>query len=573
MTLENERISLLWPNLTYKEKYNGLINVSERAMTDLGIDHLMRALSIDSRYNDATRELLVNLCNDEEVLRYRLDVLDDFYRSPGLAAEFERVLPLIRKLDSFKDRRNLLNADHLRNISWRSGTLEIYVQCIDSLKNTMDRYADKIVSAGLRRLQTQVNDIAGSETFTALKKELPEFRRAMDSISSVTIGVNLDPELKPAEAVFLTVEPKPFTKKKSSLLSNLLGLKLTPDDSQGVPLYQNIMKINNSALEQALMKCLEEVFQSSILSIDQALQKYVHYQTDFITALEFDLAFFIGAHRFLSKLTKAGFTVCKPKPAPAGERVFRTDHLVDVILCNGFIQQLPDTNLNRTVIGNAIEFPPGGSIFILTGPNQGGKTTYTRSIGIAQLLFQAGIFVPSKEAEISPVDWIFTHFCEEEKPNTNNGRLGDESMKLAEIFKQATEQSLLLLNESLSSTSPRDSYFLARDVIKGIKLIGCRAVFATHILELAAKCDEINEELPGESKLISMVACVDVPEGDKVAHSIASAKRTFKIVPGPPSQMSFAKDIARKYGISFEQIVETLGQRKQETGKLEQPVG
>jgi DNA mismatch repair ATPase MutS len=234
--------------------------------------------------------------------------------------------------------------------------------------------------------------------------------------------------------------------------------------------------------------------------------------------------------------------------------------MIDVNLALGLTRQHPGIELHRTIVANDVEFGPDGRVFILTGPNQGGKTTYTRAIGVAHILCQAGLFVPGSRAVLSPVDGLYTHFSEEEKPNIDNGRLGEESRRLHGIFMNATRHSLILLNESLSSTSSRDSLYVARDIVKAMKVLGCRAVYATHLLELAAGVDPINAELPGDDLVISMVAGVE-RERDEESRPGQKARRTYKIKPGPPNEMSFAKDIARLYGISFDQIVQTLRER------------
>lgn len=100
---------------------------------------------------------------------------------------------------------------------------------------------------------------------------------------------------------------------------------------------------------------------------------------------------------------------------------------------------------------------------------------------------------------------------------------------------------------------------MARDIVKGMRVLGLRAVYATHLLDLADSAEAINSEVPGDSLLISMVAGVEKESG--VSGNAAAAKRTYKVKPGPPGDMSYAKDIARLHGISFEQIIDTLKQR------------
>ena len=135
------------------------------------------------------------------------------------------------------------------------------------------------------------------------------------------------------------------------------------------------------------------------------------------------------------------------------------------------------------------------------------------------------------------------------------GRLGEEAHRLSEVFQKASRYSLVLLNETLSTTSPGECLYLARDIVRALKLLGVRAVYATHLHELAET--EAFEDTTSDSPVVSLVAGTapdqTTPE---------SVRRTYKIVPAPPTGMSFAKDIARKYGISFEQLSQVLQERK-----------
>jgi DNA mismatch repair ATPase MutS len=210
--------------------------------------------------------------------------------------------------------------------------------------------------------------------------------------------------------------------------------------------------------------------------------------------------------------------------------------------------------LGEQVVMNDVALEPGAGIFILTGPNRGGKTTFTQGIGLAQVLAQSGLCVPAAEAVVSPVDLVLTHFPREEHGEMETGRLGEEATRLASIFGAITRHSLVLLNESLSSTSPGESLYLAEDIIKAFRLVGCRAVFATHLHELAARAQLINEEIEGESLVLSVVAGSEPHNGE--------VKRTYRILPGPPVGRSFARDIADRHGISFEKLLETLRGRK-----------
>jgi DNA mismatch repair ATPase MutS len=236
------------------------------------------------------------------------------------------------------------------------------------------------------------------------------------------------------------------------------------------------------------------------------------------------------------------------------DRVFTARGFYNVVMAVRMRDMEGGRALAGQVVTNDVALEPGAGIFILTGPNRGGKTTFTQGIGLAQVLAQSGLCVPAAEAVVSPVDLVLTHFPREESAEMGAGRLGEEATRLASIFGAITRHSLVLLNESLSSTSPGESLYLAEDIIRAFRLLGCRAVFATHLHELAARAQLINEEIEGESSVLSVVAGSEPHNGE--------VKRTYRIQPGPPVGRSFARDIADRHGISFEKLLQTLRGRK-----------
>jgi DNA mismatch repair ATPase MutS len=209
------------------------------------------------------------------------------------------------------------------------------------------------------------------------------------------------------------------------------------------------------------------------------------------------------------------------------------------------------------IVANPIHFGvEAGRVWVLTGPNRGGKTTYTRAVGVAQVLFQAGLFVPAASALMSPVDAIFTHFPAREDPRPGMGRLDIEAERLFAIFREATPRSLILLNEALSGTSALEALDLARGLVRGLRLLGARAIYVTHLHELASEVEEINESTPGDGRVGSLLAELEIEDGVD-----GGARRTYRIVARPPTGVSFAAEIAEQHGISYTQLAKLLRER------------
>ena len=204
--------------------------------------------------------------------------------------------------------------------------------------------------------------------------------------------------------------------------------------------------------------------------------------------------------------------------------------------------------IDDEVVPNDITFDSETSIFVLTGPNRGGKSVVTCAVGLAQAMMQLGMFVPAAEAVISPADGIFTHFPTGSDDTIDKGRLGEECARLMSIFDKISESSLVLLDESLSSTGSYEASYIAAEVLAGLAKFRCRCLFSTHLHELAAEIDSINEKSEGEGggRIDTLVA------------GIYDGKRSFKIVRAKPDGKSYARDIAEKYGLTYENIIKRI---------------
>lgn len=533
-------------------------------MADLNLDSIVRALCIDGRYERTAREIIHNPAGDARVIVYRQEIIDDLLRSPGLVERLETVLGIIVNLERYMNEPQWQESE-LRRVAWRLSELENYVDCVTHLHSMLEEVGHDLRSEGLRRLRVLVAALVEQDTFHALKAELPALLAQIRSLKSVTIGVNLDEQLRPVAATLLAVNTFRFRGMALSFFNTLFNRRAPKAENEGIaPLHAfnpagdsfvaNLTERDNP-LMQPLFKDLADVLDQVSRPVAQALKRYVQVSGRLLVALEKEIAFYLGAARLIRQMRACGLAMCQPDIAPAEERACSLRDMYNINLALRLVSERQESDLSADIVTNQVEFGPAGRIFILTGPNRGGKTTYTQAVGLAQVMMQAGLYVPASSARMSAVDGIFTHFAADEKPDLEAGRLGEESKRLSEIFAAATRHSLILMNESLSSTSAGESLYLARDVVRVLRLLGARAIFATHLHELAADAEAINAETPGDSSVISMVSMVTL-EGDG-----ETARRTYKIVPGPPMGMSYAREIAARYGISFNQLAAALRAR------------
>jgi DNA mismatch repair ATPase MutS len=301
---------------------------------------------------------------------------------------------------------------------------------------------------------------------------------------------------------------------------------------------------------------LANVLDTVCQPIARALRQYVDLQSGFLAALSGDIAFYLAAMRLMTRLHQSGLPLCRPAIAPMSERVFTLRQGYNLNLALHLLKQptAATDGVADRIVKNDVQMNDQARILILTGPNQGGKTTYTQMVGLCQVLAQAGLWVPAAAACISPVDGLYSHYPMEETLTTATGRFGDEAQRLSRIFVTATRHSLILLNESLASTSPGESLYIAQDIVRILRRMGTRAIFGTHFHALAADVDGLNASTAGDSRIVSLVA-------SRLEASEDGRRRSYKIVPGRPIGRSYAREIAAQYGISYDQLTERLQQR------------
>jgi hypothetical protein len=555
-------LSLLWPPRLDRPAPRQTPRLTASAARDLDLERTVAALSADYGYAPRIRDILLQLADDPDVIRYRQDALTDLVEMPALFDPLEAILPTVHALDSFPFGGHP-DQSELREVVWRIGQLEAYVEVVKGLRAAFEGLPREPRSEAWRALRDLTARIEQEETFQRLAAELPEMLDKVRSIASVTIGVNLDDHLRPVEATLLAINNRKFRGFSPSLFTTLFGREGDAVEWEGIASlhtarptgaarFQGI-EVENPML-YPLFRDLAQVLKRVSRPIASALHHYARVNTRFLNDLGAELAFYLGAARLIGRIRASGLPMTRPEIAPHEDRVCEIEGAYNLNLALRFLDRARDGRLNGAVVLNDVTFGPEGRVFVLTGPNQGGKTTYTQAVGLAQVLAQAGLYVPGQRARLSPADGVFTHFPVEERPEMEAGRLGEEAGRLSDIFARATRHSLILLNESLASTSPGESLYLARDVLRILRLLGARAIFATHLHDLAAGCEEINAETPGDSAIISLVSVAEEDGAGEI-------RQTFRIAHGPPRGRSYAREIASRYGISYEQLERLLRER------------
>ncbi len=550
--------SLLYPEGINEssDQQSLFLELSPSAAHDLRLDELISAFTSDRESRKEIQSLFYRLPRDSGVISYRQAVLEDLLAHPELTEKLASLLPVIHSLFEFSH-QSRSEMSWLHEVVRRAEELQNIINCFEGMGQILDAMGEGIHSEGLRKLQEEIGTARRDLVYQNLVRELPVMLSRLQSSASITIGVNLDSRLRPVQATLLSVNEKPFTDQ--SLLNRLFGVQTGQAgiaSLHSVP--QQVAGLDGPVdpLMVPLFADLAKVLEKTAIPIADQLNRYASIHGNLFTDLRQALIFYLGAVRFIRQLQKLGLPMCRPQIAPTGERRCDVKDSYNVHLA--LRQPGTENGMGSDIVLNDLLLEPEGGILILTGPNGGGKTTYMQGAGVVHILAQLGCHVPGRQAVISPLDQLFTHFPLEEKPESGTGRFGEEAMRLGKIFEQITRHSLVLLNETLSSTNFSESLYLAQDIVRILRRVGARAIFSTHLHELAGRVEELNESVPGDSKIISVVSSpVDV----SMKADGPEMRRRFKLEMRPPLGQSYAREIAGRYGISYQQLEDVLSKR------------
>jgi len=497
-------------------------------------------------------QLFKSPCTSREVLEYRLDTMQDFVENQWLVDNFKELVKMMVFIQNCSKKEfSNLNGIHVQTCFFEQASK--YVNLILGIKECLDSGKESIRSTGLKRLLRHAEMIVHQHDFKAMMEDIKRIEEEYKNISELYLEFGYYEGLK--DIVINMDNAKKNTAVKEPLISKLLkyGSSFLEDwDENYCSIYYDA---RFSRLEEIIFEKLQVKEPAIFESLHAFYTKYSDNSIEDICELKVEAEFYIKFSELVCRMERLGLKFCKPKIADSQRENTKIECLYDLSLA---LQMLEDgkSELSTNIVCNDLCFDEHGEIFIVTGPNKGGKTTYIRSVGIAQVLFQAGCFVPALRAKMGIVDVVHTHFPEEETLGIDKGRLGEEAERISVIIKNSTSKSLVLLNETFSSTRSIDGYFLGRDVLKILMKLKCKGIYVTHFGELADDIDALNQEVQEGSQLACLTAGIEDTDGKGVTRN-----RTFRIKRMKAVGLGYSKDIVLKHGLSSEQIIELLKKR------------
>ena len=566
--MKQSKLSILFPRqeeVIYRE-------IPEESWHDLGLDALTEKVAGQPLEVQLLRRVMMSLTPDPQVAAYRSDVFEDIFRHPEIR---ERLIKLLDKVKMFYDygvvNRHEGDETGIWDLMHRLEEYHDYILTVEAIRECL---SDKdLVSEGLTALRDSVDRIYQDQGFAALRRDVEEMHIAASEIRSLTVGINVNDRFEAVSMGLVSVNGKPFT--KSNLLKNFLASVAPRDEIRKEAEWSGSYNFYPANTEVGLFESVGQLAQTAIVlrnplvamslaripqsdgsanvprQMDNAasmltsriarklrdtLGQYLNVSVKEMADLIPELVFYTRWAEYIEKKQKEGWHFCKPQARLHREGVagMEAEGLYNL--------KLIATEKPESVVRNNLTFDPEKRVYILTGANRGGKTTVTQAVGQLFILAQSGLPVPAERFSYDPADSVLTHFPADEDKTLDLGRLGEECRRFRELFLRCTPDTILLLNETFATTSFEEGYFIAADAVRALLNRGTRTIFNTHMHKLAQDLDTVINTGDAEGKAVSLVA--ETKEG---VHS-------FRVIIAPPEGQSFARDIAEKYGVTYESL-------------------
>ncbi len=483
--------------------------------TDLNLDQIVAAVTAGrDEYN--LKPFFYFPLNRTDDIEYRHEVMQDLES----ATLFERVKSFTQKMRAMREQ--LVQADDLvhrhQKEAWFLDAVEIYCDAVNCFADDLSNEAVK--SRGFLAFHKYLANYVQSDGFTALLAETKKIRADLAAAKYCVLlkGDSFKVRKYELESDYSAEVEETFEKFKRGAVK---------DYRVEFPWWPQMNHI-----ELKILDFVARLYPETFSNLDSFRSDKDNFVDEAISAFDREIQFYIAFIEHTATLKRAGLKFCYPRVANDSKEVYDYDGY-DLALAHKLVGE------GSSIVCNDFHLKDAERIIVVTGPNQGGKTTFARTFAQLHYLAALGCPIPGREARLFLFDRLFTHFGREEDIKNQRGKLEDDLVRINSILEQATSNSIIVLNEIFTSTTLQDAIFLSRKVMEKITEYDSLCVWVTFIDELAF----FNEQT------VSMISTV-VPENP--------AQRTFKILRRPAHGHSYAISIAEKYRLTYESLKERI---------------
>lgn len=450
----------------------------------------------------ARRAILLSL-GDPDSIVYRQHVLADCLEHSQLIRQMYD-----DALDALKSAREIhfylsssAPPDLILSVSAR--TIEAYVDFLKKLRAIAEEHVGEFHSEGFSRFFAALGEELNDEYLRTLSDCLRDVQFSNGALLSAKLGQG-------NKGVDYVVRKSPEQSWRERLFGerSAYSFSLHPRDESG-------------------FKALSDIQAKGLNNVANAVAQSRDHLQIFFTMLRGELAFYIGCLNLHARLNEKGEAVCFPEPQPLNVPALTVEGLYDVAL---------SLHLQQPVVGNDVS-GDGKALIMITGANQGGKSTFLRSVGLAQLMMQSGMFVPAQSFRANVTAGIFTHYKREEDVTMTSGKLDEELSRMSEIADHIGSGCMLLCNESFGATNEREGSEIARQVARAMIEAHVKVIYVTHLYDLASR-------LYGENLANALFLRPEIG---------LDGQRTYRLHEAEPLPTSHGNDsFQRVFGVSLE---------------------
>jgi DNA mismatch repair ATPase MutS len=466
---------------------------------DLELTTLFNAMALgDERILEVAKRTVLGGVNDLDTIHYRQDILRDCLNN---AAIVRNIFELATESIEEERKKGYWGVFRFPGsvLHGAAEVLQMFVGKLQRLRKIVDEHAGEFQSEGFTALFAMLKQELGDEYLARVQDHL----RQLKFRDGVLVSAGLGNGNKGINYILR----KPHDRKQS-----WLQRMFAPQP----PAYT----FHLHPRDEAGARALSELKDRGINLVANAVAQSSDHILSFFVMLRTELAFYVGCLNLREQLAKKGEPVCFPSPVAAEQRRHSFQGLYDVCL---------SLSVERSVVGNDVS-GDNTDLMIITGANQGGKSTFLRSIGLAQLMMQCGMFVPAESFRANVCTGLFTHYKREEDTTMKSGKFDEELSRMSAIADHITPNALVLFNESFAATNEREGSEIARQIVCALLDRRIKVCFVTHLYELAHGLHAQRMEnaifLRAERQ----------PDGS----------RTFKLTDGEPLQTTYGEDLYRR---------------------------
>ncbi len=505
--------SILFKKLEDRTKSETLITPA--FFTDLNLDQIINTVTAGRQeYN--LEPFFYTPLNDIDSIQYRHEIMLDLENK----ALFEYIKSFTQKMRTMRE--HLVQADKLhykhQKERWFLDSAQIYCEAVRSLLQNLIHI--DLQSRGFLSFREFLTNYTQSNEFTSLLAKTKKLTSDLSTVKYCMLIKGNSVKVRKCESEFdysADIE-KTFAKFKQDAVKDYrVEFSNSPDMNH---VEANVLDL--------VARLYPDIFSNLSIFYDENAS----FPDETITVFTREIQFYISFLDYIAIFQREGLKFCYPKISISSKEISNNEGF-DLALAYKLITE------RTSVVCNDFYLKDKERIFVVSGPNQGGKTTFARTFGQLHYLASVGCLVPGSKAKLFLFDNLFTHFEREENIQNLSGKLQDDLVRIYDILNHATSHSIIIMNEIFSSTALKDAIFLSKKVMEKITQLDILCVYVTFIDELAS----FNE------KTVSLVSTI-VPANP--------ALRTYKIVRRPADGLSYALSIAEKYQLTYDCLKERI---------------